>query len=75
MRESIDASLAQVISTIKDTIEDTPPELVADVMDQGLVMAGGGALLRGLDKRIAEETGLAVHIADDPLSGRPHREG
>ncbi|MDP9482185.1 MAG: rod shape-determining protein, partial [Chloroflexota bacterium] len=50
------------------TIEETPPELVADIMDQGIVLAGGGALLAGLDQRIAEATQMPVHIADDPLT-------
>jgi rod shape-determining protein MreB len=68
VREAIDASLAQVISTIKDTIEETPPELVADIVDQGIVLAGGGALLQGLDRRIAEATQMPVHVADDPLT-------
>jgi rod shape-determining protein MreB len=68
VREAIDASLAQVVSTIKDTIEETPPELVADIVDQGIVIAGGGALLQGLDRRIAEATQMPVHVADDPLT-------
>jgi rod shape-determining protein MreB and related proteins len=68
VREAIDASLAQIVSTIKDTIEETPPELVADIVDQGIVLAGGGALLQGLDQRIAEATQMPVHIADDPLT-------
>jgi rod shape-determining protein MreB len=68
IREAIDASLAQIVSTIKDTIEETPPELVADIVDQGIVLAGGGALLQGLDRRIAEATQMPVHIADDPLT-------
>ena len=49
-------------------LEETPPELLADIMERGIIVAGGGALLRGLDKLIAEETGLPVHIADDPLT-------
>jgi rod shape-determining protein MreB len=56
------------VDTIKDTIEETPPELVADIMDQGIVLAGGGALLAGLDRRVAEATQMPVHIADDPLT-------
>jgi len=68
VREAIDASLAQIISIIKDTIEETPPELVADIVDQGIVLAGGGALLQGLDRRIAEATQMPVHVADDPLT-------
>jgi rod shape-determining protein MreB len=68
VREAIDASLAQIVATIKDTIEETPPELVADIVDQGIVLAGGGALLQGLDRRIAEATQMPVHIAEDPLT-------
>jgi rod shape-determining protein MreB len=68
VREAIDASLAQIVGTIKDTIEETPPELVADIVDQGIVLAGGGALLQGLDRRIAEATQMPVHVADDPLT-------
>jgi rod shape-determining protein MreB and related proteins len=68
VREAIEISVAQIVETIKDTIEETPPELVADIMDQGIVLAGGGALLQGLDRRIAEATQMPVHIADDPLT-------
>ena len=60
--------MAEIIDAIKETIEETPPELVADIMDQGIVLAGGGALLAGLDKRVAEATQMPVHIADDPLT-------
>ena len=60
--------MAQIVDTVKDTIEETPPELVADIMDQGIVLAGGGALLQGLDRRIAEATQMPVHVADDPLT-------
>ena len=68
IREAIEPSVQQIIDTIKDTIEETPPELVADIMDQGIYLAGGGALLRGMDTRISESTQMAVHIADDPLT-------
>ena len=68
IREAIDPSLALIVDTIKDTIEETPPELVADIMDQGIVLAGGGALLAGLDRRIAEATQMPVHVANDPLT-------
>ncbi|TME71768.1 MAG: rod shape-determining protein [Chloroflexi bacterium] len=68
IREALDPSVDQIVDAIKDTIEETPPELVADVMDQGIYLAGGGALLRGLDTRVAEATQMAVHIADDPLT-------
>jgi rod shape-determining protein MreB len=66
--EAIEPSVQQIVDTIKDTIEETPPELVADIMDQGIVLAGGGALLLGLDRRVAEATQMPVHIADDPLT-------
>ena len=68
IREAIEGSVAQIVDTIKDTIEETPPELVADIMDQGIVLAGGGALLVGLDRRVAEATQMPVHVADDPLT-------
>ncbi|MCM8762994.1 MAG: rod shape-determining protein, partial [Candidatus Omnitrophica bacterium] len=54
--------------TVKISLERTPPELASDLIEHGVMMAGGGALLRGLDKLISEETGLPVHVADDPLS-------
>jgi rod shape-determining protein MreB len=68
IREALEPSVAEIIDAIKETIEETPPELVADIMDQGIVLAGGGALLVGLDKRVAEATQMPVHIADDPLT-------
>jgi len=49
------------------TLEKTPPELASDVMDRGIVMAGGGSLLRGLDQLVSEETGMPVYVADEPL--------
>ena len=68
IREALEPSIAHIIDAIKETIEETPPELVADIMDQGIVLAGGGALLGGLDRRVAEATQMPVHIADDPLT-------
>jgi rod shape-determining protein MreB len=68
IREALEPSIAQIVEAIKETIEETPPELVADIMDQGIVLAGGGALLGGLDRRVAEATQMPVHIADDPLT-------
>jgi rod shape-determining protein MreB len=68
IRESIQPSVQQIVNIVKDTLEETPPELLADVMDQGIYLAGGGALLRGLDRRIAEATQMLVHIAEDPLT-------
>jgi rod shape-determining protein MreB and related proteins len=68
VREALEPSLAQIVDTIKDTIEETPPELVADIVDQGIVLAGGGALLHGLDRRVSEATRMPVVVADDPLT-------
>jgi rod shape-determining protein MreB and related proteins len=68
VREAVEASVQQIVDTIKDTIEETPPELVADIMDQGIVLAGGGALLQGLDRRVSEATQMPVHVAEDPLT-------
>ena len=67
IRESLQDPVQAIVDASKTTLEQTPPELAADLIDRGIVMAGGGSLLRGLDKRISEETGLPVHIADDPL--------
>jgi rod shape-determining protein MreB len=68
IRAAIEPSVQQIIDTVKDTIEETPPELIADIMDQGIVLAGGGALLSGLDRRLGEAIQMPVHIADDPLT-------
>jgi rod shape-determining protein MreB len=58
----------EIVEAVKLTLEQTPPELAADIMERGIVLAGGGALLRGLDFLINVETGMPVHIAEDPLS-------
>jgi rod shape-determining protein MreB len=68
VREAIADPINAIVETVKETLEDTPPELSADIMDSGIVLAGGGALLRGLDRLISHETGMPVHIAPDPLS-------
>lgn len=68
IREAMRKSLNQIMDSIRVTMEETPPELLADIMDRGIVLAGGGALLRGLDRLIAMETQTQVHIADDPLT-------
>ena len=57
-----------MFGAIKDALENTPPELSADLVDMGLTLTGGGALLKNIDKRFSKETGLPVHIADDPLA-------
>jgi len=68
VREAIGKLLNQIIENIKTTLETTPPELVSDIYEHGIVLAGGGALLRGLDKEIAQATKIPVRIADDPLT-------
>jgi len=68
IREAIKKSVNSIIESIKVTMEETPPELLADIMDRGIVLAGGGALLSGLDRLIASETKTKVFIADDPLT-------
>ena len=68
VRDAMADPLATIVDAVRTTLERCPPELAADLVDRGLVLAGGGALLRGLDKRLREETGLPVHIAEDPLS-------
>ena len=66
IRECLQEPLSNILETIRMTLDRCPPELAADLVDRGIVMAGGGALLRGIDRLVAEETGLPVHIADDP---------
>lgn len=68
IRESMAEPLAIIIDAIKRTLEQTKPELAADIIDRGIMLAGGGALLRGLDTLISHETGIASHVAADPLS-------
>ncbi|HLD50211.1 MAG TPA: rod shape-determining protein [bacterium] len=68
IREALSEPLSTILEAVRIALERTPPELSADLIDRGLILAGGGALLRGLDKLISEETGLPVHIADDPLT-------
>ncbi|MGE5554480.1 MAG: rod shape-determining protein [Betaproteobacteria bacterium] len=68
VREALSDPVNQIVDAVKQTLERTPPELAADIMDKGIVLSGGGALLRGLDQRIQDETGMPVHVADDPLT-------
>ena len=68
VREALQEPISTIVEAIRITLERCLPELSADLVDRGLVLAGGGALLRGLDRLIAEQTGLPVHVADDPLS-------
>jgi rod shape-determining protein MreB len=68
IREALSECIATIINGIRVALERTPPELSADISDRGIVLTGGGALIKNLDKRIREETGLPVSIADDPLA-------
>lgn len=68
IRRAMKHSIATLVATIKSAIEATPPELVADIMHRGIVLVGGGSLLRGLDRVIAEETRIPVEVAEDPLT-------
>ena len=67
IREAIEEPVSAIVDAVKFTLDKTPPELAADIMEQGIVLAGGGALLLGLDSRIATETGMPIRIADNPL--------
>ncbi|MBI5190578.1 MAG: rod shape-determining protein [Nitrospirae bacterium] len=68
VREALMEQVLTIVNTIKITLENTPPELAADIVEKGIVLAGGGALLKGIDVLIREETGLPIVIAEDPLS-------
>lgn len=68
IREAISGSVAQIVEAVRSTIEETPPELVSDLMAEGIALAGGGALLAGLEERLSHETKMRVYRADDPLT-------
>ncbi len=68
MRESMSEPLSVIVEAVKRTLERTPPELAADIIDRGIMLAGGGALMKGLDTLISHETGIVTHVAADPLS-------
>jgi rod shape-determining protein MreB and related proteins len=68
VRRALDEPVSQIIDAIKSTLDKTPPELAADIMDRGIVLAGGGALLAGLDERLRRETQMPVHLAESPLT-------
>ena len=68
MRQALEEPVNQIIDAIKATLDKTPPELAADIMDRGIVLAGGGALLKGLDERLRHETQMPVHLAESPLT-------
>jgi rod shape-determining protein MreB and related proteins len=67
IRRAIEEPVNAIVDAVKNTLDKTPPELAADIMDKGIVLAGGGSLLKGLDERLKHETGMPIHIAEDPL--------
>jgi len=68
VRMAIEEPLAAIVSTIKGTLEKTPPELSSDIMDRGIILTGGGSQLKGLDERLRQETGIPVHLTEEPLT-------
>jgi rod shape-determining protein MreB len=68
VRHALEDPVAQIVDAIKSTLDKTPPEISADIMDRGIVLAGGGALLHGLDERLRHETHMPMHLAESPLT-------
>ena len=68
VRRALDPPVTQIVDAIKSTLDKTPPELAADIMDRGIVLAGGGALLHGLEDRLRQETHMPTHLAESPLT-------
>jgi rod shape-determining protein MreB len=68
IREAISEQIEAIVETVKIALEQTPPELAADIVDRGIVLTGGGALLKNLDKLLREESGLPITVTEDPLS-------
>ncbi len=68
IREALDGAVTLIVEAVLNLLERTPPELSADIFDRGIILSGGGALLKGLDERLSRETRLPVHVADDPLT-------
>jgi rod shape-determining protein MreB len=68
IRHAMEEPISAIVDAVRSTLDQTPPELAGDIMDRGIVLTGGGALLRGLDERLRHETGMPVHVAEDPLS-------
>jgi rod shape-determining protein MreB and related proteins len=67
IRRAVEEPVSQIVEAVKATLDQTPPELSSDIMDRGIILTGGGALLRGLDARLSNETGMPVHVAENPL--------
>lgn len=68
LREALTEPIEAIVEAVRQSLEQTPPELASDILERGIVLTGGGALLRGLDKRLREETNLPVYVAEDPLT-------
>ena len=68
VREALSETIDIIVEAVRQALERTPPELASDILERGIILTGGGALLRGLDKRLRQETNLPVNIADDPLT-------
>ncbi|MFL6004037.1 MAG: rod shape-determining protein [Nocardioides sp.] len=68
VRQALEEPLHAIVDAVRATLDQTPPELAGDIMDRGIVLTGGGALLRGLDERLRHETGMPVHVAEEPLT-------
>ena len=68
LREALSSPVSTIVETVRAAVDETPPELIADLMEHGVVLTGGGALLRGFDRRLSEELKMKVHVADDPMS-------
>ena len=68
IREAIQEPIQQIVDAVRRALEITPPELASDIVDRGIVMTGGGALIRGLDLLLSQETGLPIHVDEDPLT-------
>ena len=67
VEEAMKESIAQIVEVVKLTLEKTPPELASDIMEKGIMLSGGGALIQNLDKLISVETGMPVYVAEEPL--------
>jgi rod shape-determining protein MreB len=67
IRQAMEEPLHTIVDAVRSTLDQSPPELAGDIMDRGIVLTGGGALLRGLDERLRHETGMPVHVAEEPL--------
>ncbi|HEV7775008.1 MAG TPA: rod shape-determining protein, partial [Conexibacter sp.] len=68
IRGALEEPISQIIDAVKETLDRTPPELASDIMDRGIMLAGGGALLQGLDERLRHETQMPAHLAESPLT-------